>query len=342
MAENQLVKDLIDDSCINILIGNTKINFSHEELQNMESIIEYIDYEEFISEISMPHLSTKSIERLYSKNSISLPSTGHMSRKDLFSNLILKIENINKFLSFLFSYQSFKSDTDNSINNLEHQLRQNFCPDIEKFSQKFHYEMVEKIINYLNSMLSDSYLDINTDNSDLRISLIPSKDLYIESENITKVNNDQIRNVYTQALDDIKNRRYESALTKARTLLEEIFIYLIDKNQDNISDPKLIDDIKKNRNKGEINKLYSIVKRIYKFDNMNKKNNDSIKGIISTSSAIIHGIAELRNSHSDAHGRGQNISKLDRNLTLLVVNMSVTISEYLLSLDKDEDNNVYF
>ncbi len=50
---------------------------------------------------------------------------------------------------------------------------------------------------------------------------------------ITCVNREYIKDIATRAITEIETEHYDSALTKCRTLLEEVFIYAIEKKRRN-------------------------------------------------------------------------------------------------------------
>ena len=81
---------------------------------------------------------------------------------------------------------------------------------------------------------------------------------------ITCVNRDYIKDISIRAMQDVDNQNYDSALTKSRTLLEEVFCYVIEQKGDTPSD------------KGDIGKLYKQVKDLYNMHtdgNMDKRIN---------------------------------------------------------------------
>lgn len=204
MREKNLVADLINDLCIEVLIGNTQVGtFSHDELVSMGIIVEC---EEFISNISMPKLSSNAIERLCERYKKAIPKT---SKKEMFSELLLKTENINQFLSELFSYQSFNAD------KLQ-RLRQKLIYDSKKEEKikKFHSEMVRKIVNYINEILVYSYLYID---DDLAIQLVDREVINIKSDKINSI--PLVKQSYEQMYSRINNNDLKGAATLTQTLL---------------------------------------------------------------------------------------------------------------------------
>lgn len=120
-------------------------------------------------------------------------------------------------------------------------------------------------------------------------------------------------------MQDVDNQNYDSALTKSRTLLEEIFCYVIEKKNSVPSD------------KGDIGKLYKQVKSLYNMhndSNMDKRINLLLSGL----EKIVSSIAEMRNKASDSHGVGAKRINIADHHARLYVNASMTMADFILSV----------
>lgn len=53
----------------------------------------------------------------------------------------------------------------------------------------------------------------------------------IETPGIVCVNREYISNISVRAIRDVENGDFDSAITKCRTLLEEVFCYVIEKKE---------------------------------------------------------------------------------------------------------------
>ncbi len=136
---------------------------------------------------------------------------------------------------------------------------------------------------------------------------------------ITCVNRDYIKDISVRAMQDVDNQNYDSALTKSRTLLEEVFCYVIEKKNNVPSD------------KGDIGKLYKQVKELYNMhndNNMDKRINTLLSGL----EKIISSIAEMRNKASDSHGVGAKRINIADHHARLYVNASMTMADFILSV----------
>lgn len=141
----------------------------------------------------------------------------------------------------------------------------------------------------------------------------------IEVPAITCVNRDYIRDISARAIRDVENGEYDSAITKSRTLLEEVFCFVIEKKDVVPSE------------KGDINKLYGQVKELYNMHtepDMDKRINKLLSGF----EKIIDAIAEMRNKNSDAHGVGQKRINISEHHARLFVNAAMTMSDFILSV----------
>ena len=144
-------------------------------------------------------------------------------------------------------------------------------------------------------------------------------DVRIETPAIVCVNRDYIRDISARAIRDVDHGEYDSAITKARTLLEEVFCFVIEKKGNTPSE------------KGDINKLYSQVKELYNMHvepDMDKRINKLLSGL----EKIINAIAEMRNKNSDAHGVGLRRINIAEYHARLFVNASMTIADFILSV----------
>lgn len=141
---------------------------------------------------------------------------------------------------------------------------------------------------------------------------------------ITCVNRDYIKDISIRAMQDVDNQNYDSALTKSRTLLEEVFCYVIEQKGDTPSD------------KGDIGKLYKQVKDLYNMHtdgNMDKRINTLLSGL----EKIVSSIAEMRNKASDSHGVGANRITINDHHARLFVNSSMTMADFILSVAEKQN-----
>lgn len=115
----------------------------------------------------------------------------------------------------------------------------------------------------------------------------------------------------------ISSEDYDGAITNARTLVESICIYILEKS-----------GIEYKRN-GKLNQLYQAVAEYLKMQPVLYES-DSLRQITSGFFSIIQGLSGVRNDMSDAHGKGDNTYKTEERHAKLAVNSAHTVSDYLL------------
>jgi DNA-binding SARP family transcriptional activator len=118
---------------------------------------------------------------------------------------------------------------------------------------------------------------------------------------------------------DVLNGHFDSAITKSRTLLEEVFCYVIEKKDETPSES------------GDIGKLYNQVKQLYNM-HQNKDMDKRINGLLSGLEKILSAIAEMRNKNSDSHGIGAKRINIDEHHARLFVNSAMTMADFILAV----------
>lgn len=146
--------------------------------------------------------------------------------------------------------------------------------------------------------------------------------IQIETPAIVLVSRDYIREISTKAVKAIENGDYDNAITKARTLLEEVFIYVVEKKGATPSD------------KGDIKRLYAQVKELYQMHvtpDMDKRTKELLSGL----EKILNSISEMRNKNSDAHGVGKNRIRIEEHHARLFVNAALMMADFILSVSSN-------
>lgn len=143
----------------------------------------------------------------------------------------------------------------------------------------------------------------------------------VEMPAIKRVDRSYIIDLSARAAEEIKNGHYDSAVSQSRTLLEEVFCYVIEMKGEMPSE------------KGDIGKLYGQVKQLY---NMHSDGDTDkrIKELLSGLEKILKAITEMRNKASDAHGVGAKRIKLEERYARLCVNSAITMAEFILAVSE--------
>lgn len=141
----------------------------------------------------------------------------------------------------------------------------------------------------------------------------------VEAPAVKTIDREYILNLSGRAMEDVTAGNYDSAITKCRTLLEEVFFYVIEKkNEQPVTS-------------GDIGKLYGQVKGLYNM-HQNKDLDKRINGLLSGLEKILTAISDMRNKGSDAHGAGSNRIKIDEHHARLFVNSAMTMADFVLSV----------
>jgi len=141
----------------------------------------------------------------------------------------------------------------------------------------------------------------------------------VEAPIIKKVDREYIKDLSDRAMKDIEENNFDSAITKSRTILEEIFYYVIERKGEEPSES------------GNIVKLYNQVKTLYTM-HQDKNTDKRINMLLSGLEKIITSISQMRNETSDSHGVGAKRIKIAEHHARLFVNSALTIADFILAV----------
>ena len=220
---------LKDKAIIEILDGDTELG-THN-LSDGSSMV-----------LKMPYLSGPDLCGLSTRFGlhVTYPYCGGsaLSRWEYLFNLIdycIKKDTCSQLLSYIFRKESFY--------NL---LCGKFSDDIDVC-----YKLIVKsAINRINGFLYFSSNELVQTGNNFLIKSI-GKNLIVDTPNIKFIDREYIKSISLRAISDIEIGNYDSAITKARTLLEEVFCYVIEE-KNNTPDSS-----------GNIQKLYKQVRELY-------------------------------------------------------------------------------
>lgn len=259
--------------------------------------------------IAMPYLSEPAICEISSL--FGLPVTyswsgGALSRWQYFDGVMefcIKQNRMSDFLSYLFSKDKFFDILkDLSVNDIQHA-----------------YEtIIQKVLEQINSILYFGGHELRAIGKAYQICNVD--DMVSVSAPVVKIiDRTYIKDLASRANKDIDEGNFDSAITKARTILEETFCYVIEKKgQVPLSS-------------GDISKLYGQVKTLYSMHtdkNLDKRINTLLSGL----EKILSAIAEMRNKESDSHGVGNRRIGISDYHTRLFVNAAIAMADFILSV----------
>lgn len=267
--------------------------------------------------ISMPYLSGPDICRI--SDMFGLPisyggSSKRLSRWEYFENLLTHCIQNGKFselLIFLFSKEQFKKKlSGHSVETIE----------------LLHKQIISEIINQINGLLYFEEVELVVVGKQFVVRNIGSK-VEIDTPKIKAIDRDYIKDISSRAMLDIEESNFDSAVTKSRTLLEEVFCYVIEKK---CAIPS---------SSGNIGTLYKQVKSLYNMhqdESFDKRINRLLSGLEN----IVLAISEMRNKDSDSHGVGAKRIIIDEHHARLIANASMTMADFILSVELKNMNSV--
>ena len=273
---------------IDVLIGDTPLDDS-------------------VLEVTMPYLSGPKLVAL--SNRYGLPTdyrAGNKSRwvymKDLLRHCVAE-GSVQALLAELFSptrFSNMSSDKSAEDVRLEHE------------------RIVGLAMGAINSVLASGGKELAAVGENYGIRPI-GKAVPIVAPAIKVIDRKYVRSIAERALADVDNNNFDSALTKSRTLLEEIFCYVIERAD---AQPKGI---------GNIGNLFSQVRDLYNMHagaDVDQRINEIVSGL----NKVVSGLGGLRNAQSDAHGVGEKRMAISSYHAQLAVNAAVTVAEFILQV----------
>lgn len=193
--------------------------------------------------------------------------------------------------------------------------------EVEGSTSEEVQEQIQKGISEMNKILSISKNELIRVGERYILHKIGTE-IKLETPILNVIDSKYIEGLTRRALLDIANGDFDSALTKSRTLLEEVFCYVIELKHVVPSD------------KGNIGTLYSQVKNLYNM-HQNKETDKRINSLLSGLEKIITAITNMRNDSSDSHGVGTRRISIKDYHARLFVNSSTSMAEFVLSVAKN-------
>lgn len=298
--KNQNMNCCVKKNILAILDGDTDFGFL--EINGENSNIK----------VSMPYLSGPMLCDM--SNKFGLPVTyawngGAQSRWAYMDDLLAHcIQNGHEsdLLSFLFSKGQFTE-----------KLRGQ-TPETIDYA---YSHIVKAIINQINGILYFSGNELVQTGSVFVIQKIGTT-ISVAAPSVTAIDRRYITDISERAMKDISDGNYDSAITKSRTLVEEVFCYVIEKKGVEPSES------------GDMGKLYNQVKQIYNM-HQDKDVDKRINGLLSGLEKILSAIAEMRNKASDSHGVGAKRINISDYHARLFVNSAMTMADFVLAVSEN-------
>ena len=145
------------------------------------------------------------------------------------------------------------------------------------------------------------------------------KQVQVESPKIQVIDVPYIQGLPERCKADFASRNYDSVITKSRTIIEEVLIYILENHNQPMNKT------------GDIGKLYSQVKKLFHMQ-QDSSYDGRVNSLLYGLERIVESIAAMRNSNSDAHGVGSNRIQVKEREARLAMNSAITFCEYILSI----------
>lgn len=261
--------------------------------------------------ISMPYLSGPTLCDI--SNKFGLPVTygwngGAQSRwlylDDLFAHCI-ENKRESDLLSFLFSKGQF-------VEKLRGQT-----PEVIDYA---YTQIVNAVIGQINGALYFGGNELVQIGKTFVVRKIGTT-VTVATPSVKTIDRSYINDISDRAMKDILDGNYDSAITKSRTLLEEVFCYVIERRGEEPSES------------GDVGKLYNQVKQLYNM-HQSKDMDKRINGLLSGLEKILSAIAEMRNKGSDSHGVGAKRITIADHHARLFVNSAMTMADFVLAVSE--------
>lgn len=261
--------------------------------------------------ISMPYLSGPTLCDI--SNKFGLPVTygwngGAQSRwaylDDLFAHCI-ENKRESDLLSFLFSKGQF-------VEKLRGQT-----PEVIEYA---YTQIVNAVIGQINGALYFGGNELVQIGKTFVVRKTGTT-VTVATPSVKTIDRSYINDISDRAMKDVLDGNYDSAITKSRTLLEEVFCYVIERRGEEPSES------------GDIGKLYNQVKQLYNM-HQSKDMDKRINGLLSGLEKILSAIAEMRNKGSDSHGVGAKRITIADHHARLFVNSAMTMADFVLAVSE--------
>lgn len=262
--------------------------------------------------ISMPYLSGVTLRDISNKFGLSV-TCGSQSRWTYLDNLLahcIQNKRESELLEFLFSKGQF-------IDKLRGKT-----PEVIEYA---YAQIVNAVIDQINGALYFGGNELVQVGKVFVIRELGST-VNVATPSVKTIDRSYIADLSDRAMKDVIDGHYDSAITKSRTLLEEVFCYVIEKKGEEPSES------------GDIGKLYNQVKQLYNMHHR-KDMDKRINGLLSGLEKILSAIAEMRNKGSDSHGVGAKRINIADHHARLFVNSAMTMADFVLAVSQKAVGN---
>lgn len=194
----------------------------------------------------------------------------------------------------------------------------NALGDLDKVNET-HKGIVQSAWNAINAQLLTSKKELRIVSGNFVLANIEEKVL-IKTPKVNIVTQHYIRKLPNRIKEDLANKDFDSVITKSRTLLEEVLIYIIEK-------------LTKERYKsnGDLVKIYQDATELLNM-RQNREWDKRVNELLGGLHKMVSAISSMRNMNSDAHGAGSGRIDIKEREALLAAQSAMMLAEYWLSV----------
>lgn len=195
--------------------------------------------------------------------------------------------------------------------------------DIQKVDETYK-GVIKSAIDAINAQLVIARVELRLVNKTFVLTRA-GEEVVIETPKVKNITSQYIRELLDRIKDDLDNKDYDSVITKSRTLLEEVLIFIIEKMT-----------FERYKSSGDLVKMYQDATELL---NMRQKSDwdKRINELLGGLHKIVHAISSMRNMNSDAHGAGSGRINIKKREALLAAHSSMMLAEYWLSVFEKRD-----
>lgn len=189
--------------------------------------------------------------------------------------------------------------------------------------KSLYHSVVNGAISKINAILLFSQKQLRIVNQQF-VLCQAGEEPVIVAPKVKVVTYQYIRELPERIKVDVEAKDYDSVVTKSRTLLEEVLIYIIEQTTH-----------ERYRSNGDLLTIYNEVRDLLGLKSQgdwDKRVNELLGGVYK----VVNSIASMRNINSDAHGAGSGRVQIYKREALLIANSAMMIAEYWLSVFNKE------
>ncbi|MDH9617278.1 abortive infection family protein [Staphylococcus pettenkoferi] len=293
--------ELASKEIVELFLGDKEINMYIDEV--------YVRY-------SMPNLTHSDINSLaptFGINNIDTVNT--YNRTDKMSWLIKQCYDLNKENKLLEYFLDKKRYISNNREDF-------YVYEPDELEEKINKEIIA-YLNYINTFLY--YCDkklISISNKYKVIEIV--EDVQAINDIDSHISLEYVRKFPFRLKDNLDSGNYDTVITQSRTLIEEVYIHILEYSDEDYKSAK-----------GNLKILNSMVKD-YLNMKTDKEYDKRINQLLSGLNKINDAIGDMRNENSDSHGVGSKRIQVNRREARLIMNSAITLCDYVLDVFEDK------